>query len=60
MQPHTSDVGRCPDCGATVPRGGVLVRYRRADGPAMYAECPACAGVVRPETDGAAEPSYGS
>lgn len=65
MYPEQTPVGRCPDCDASIPTGGVLVEYQSARGPAMFAECPDCAAVVHPSTadgdgaDGPAEPSYG-
>ncbi|MDZ7730530.1 MAG: hypothetical protein U5K37_05930 [Natrialbaceae archaeon] len=49
MSTQPSTLGICPRCGETVPAGRLLIEYRRADGPAMYAECPGCRDVIRPE-----------
>lgn len=44
-----SSLGCCPNCETEISRGQVLIEYERTDGPAMYAECPTCRGVVHPE-----------
>ncbi|MFB6137310.1 MAG: hypothetical protein ABEJ42_03070 [Halobacteriaceae archaeon] len=43
-----STLGRCPRCATPIHREGLLIEYESADGPAMYAECPACRDVVAP------------
>ncbi|MFB6354799.1 MAG: hypothetical protein ABEJ92_12025 [Halobacteriales archaeon] len=53
MRPETDrprqPLGACPECGATIPAGGLLIEYETADGgSARYAECPACRDVVHP------------
>jgi hypothetical protein len=49
MATRESTPGHCPNCGQSVPAANVLIEYVRDDGrPAAYAECPACADVVRP------------
>lgn len=48
MEWHTT-LGRCPVCTDPIPQGRVLVEYERPDGPAVFAECPGCGEVVRPE-----------
>lgn len=48
----TKDVplGHCPRCGASVPWDRLLIEYERQSGEhAVFAECPACTGVVVPE-----------
>lgn len=43
-------LGRCPDCGATIPERCLLIEYEtKADDETAYAECPACEEVVTPE-----------
>ncbi|WP_167880004.1 DUF7837 family putative zinc-binding protein [Halorhabdus rudnickae] len=49
MHSDTRIVGRCPQCGAAIDPGRVIIRYERTDGEAMYATCPDCRDVVRPE-----------
>ena len=49
MTPETRPVGRCPRCAEAITPGRVLIRYERTDGQAMYATCPECHDVVRPE-----------
>lgn len=45
-----SELGVCPNCGAAVPRQWLLIEYERADGNlGLYAECPDCSEVVRPQ-----------
>ena len=49
-QPGSSILGQCPGCDASIPRAGLLIEYRTAEGwPRMFAECPACAAVVHPK-----------
>lgn len=50
MNTDSRSLGRCPECGRTVPAGWTLIEYERADGElAVFAECPSCEAVVRPE-----------
>ncbi len=43
-------LGHCPECGRSVPRGWALIEYERANGErGVFAECPSCEAVVRPE-----------
>ena len=50
MNTHeTEAAGRCPSCSATVPNAFVLIEYEADDERRMYAECPACENVVRPQ-----------
>jgi endogenous inhibitor of DNA gyrase (YacG/DUF329 family) len=43
-------LGHCPECGQSVPRGWALIEYERANGErGVFAECPSCEAVVRPE-----------
>lgn len=44
------ELGRCPLCGETIPQGRKLIEYEKGCGTAVYAECPACEGVVHPES----------
>lgn len=48
MSQTASALGRCPDCGASIPAGRLLIAYERADGTAVYADCPGCRDVVHP------------
>ncbi|MFB1064154.1 hypothetical protein [Natrinema sp. H-ect4] len=50
MTEDTSILGRCPDCDERIPSAWLLVEYTKDDGTAgIWAECPACDDVVRPE-----------
>ncbi|WP_181687024.1 DUF7837 family putative zinc-binding protein [Halorhabdus salina] len=49
MQHHSHAVGCCPHCDAPIEERRVLITYERAGGEAMYATCPECTDVVRPE-----------
>ena len=49
MSTHTTTLGRCPRCDVDIPQVALLIEYERRDGPAAYAECPSCRGVVNPE-----------
>lgn len=43
-------LGTCPDCGVTIPRVNLLIKYETEDGwPRMFAECPDCEDAVHPE-----------
>lgn len=48
MATTTTTLGTCPDCGAAIPRHRLLIEYETSDGPARFAECPDCGGVVHP------------
>jgi uncharacterized C2H2 Zn-finger protein len=49
MSTRAAPLGRCPECDAAIPAGNLLIAYERRDGPACYAECPACEAVVHPK-----------
>lgn len=49
MAMRESTLGACPECGATVGRASKLVSYERDGQPAVFADCPGCRRVVRPE-----------
>jgi uncharacterized C2H2 Zn-finger protein len=50
MPSDNSTLGRCPDCGASIPNRRLLIEYETEDGDASaYAECPDCDEVVTPE-----------
>lgn len=50
MTTNTTSLGRCPECGRSVPSGWALIEYERADGErGVFAECPSCEAVIRPE-----------
>jgi hypothetical protein len=43
-------LGCCPDCGEHIPQGWLLVEYEKDSGETgIWAECPSCNDVVRPE-----------
>jgi hypothetical protein len=43
-------LGRCPDCGESIPNAGLLVEYEKTDGTeSVWGECPACEDIVAPE-----------
>ncbi|WP_353633943.1 hypothetical protein ABSL23_12400 [Halobacterium sp. NMX12-1] len=48
MSTESQSLGACPECGAAIPPGAVLVEYERDDGPVVYAECPECVEPVHP------------
>ncbi|MGB9965403.1 hypothetical protein [Halobacterium sp. CBA1126] len=48
MATESESLGACPECGASVPRGAVLVEYEREGARVAYAECPDCVEPVRP------------
>lgn len=51
MTADSRSLGRCPECGRSVPSGWLLIEYERADGErGVFAECPSCEAVVRPES----------
>lgn len=45
---HSERLGDCPRCRTPIPAGNQLIRYERADGHAVYAECPDCGDPVHP------------
>jgi len=45
----SASLGRCPDCRAEIDDFDVLIEYERAEERAVYAECPGCGEVVRPD-----------
>lgn len=50
MNTDESSLGRCPDCGESIPTAWLLVEYEKDDGETgIYAECPGCQEVVAPE-----------
>jgi len=50
MNRGVPEIGRCPECGERIPPAWILVEYEKDNGEAgIYAECPACEGVVAPE-----------
>jgi uncharacterized protein with PIN domain len=45
-----SPIGRCPYCSRKVAESSVLIEYERTSGEiGVFAECPSCGEVVRPE-----------
>lgn len=43
-------LGVCPNCGGDIRPVDELITYQRSDGSiGVYAECPGCEAVVRPE-----------
>jgi len=44
-----STLGGCPFCGADVMSTDVLIEYEVDDQPEVFAECPQCRDVVKPE-----------
>jgi len=49
MSPQHSPIGTCPQCGAAIRSGQILIEYDAAQGPGLWAECPECFEVVDPE-----------
>ena len=50
MTTDAAPLGRCPECGRSVPSGWALIEYERANGEqGVFAECPSCESVIRPE-----------
>lgn len=50
MTSNAPPLGHCPECGRAVPSGWALIEYERANGDrGIYAECPSCEAVIRPE-----------
>lgn len=50
MPPATDPLGVCPECGADIALGQILIEYEQEDGKiGRFAECFACDKVVRPE-----------
>lgn len=43
-------LGHCPQCGEAIPATWKLIEYEREDGTTgVFAECPTCEAVVKPE-----------
>jgi uncharacterized C2H2 Zn-finger protein len=50
MSSDGSPLGRCPECDRSIPPGWKLIEYERTTGETgVFAECPSCDAVVRPE-----------
>ncbi|WP_437125173.1 DUF7837 family putative zinc-binding protein [Haloarcula limicola] len=50
MTRDTSILGLCPDCDEEITPAWLLVEYEQDDGTTgIWAECPACEDVVKPE-----------
>jgi hypothetical protein len=50
MTSDATNLGRCPECGESIPAAWLLVEYEKDDGETgIWAECPACEDVVEPE-----------
>ncbi|WP_265107790.1 phage terminase large subunit family protein [Halosolutus halophilus] len=50
MNGDQSTLGRCPECGSSIPSGWQLIEYEREDGAdGVFAECPSCSEVVAPK-----------
>ena len=50
MNTDESSLGRCPDCGESIPSAWLLVKYEKEDGTeSVWVECPECEDVVAPE-----------
>jgi len=50
MTNGTNSLGRCPNCGRSIPPGFLLLEYETDDGSTgIWAECPDCDDVVDPE-----------
>lgn len=49
MNDTRETLGDCPDCETAIPARRLLVEYESSDGPDLFAECPACGGVVTPD-----------
>jgi len=50
MNSDASEFGRCPECGEQISEAGLLIKYETSDGETrLWADCPACETVVRPE-----------
>ncbi|WP_216824777.1 DUF7837 family putative zinc-binding protein [Salinigranum rubrum] len=50
MTANAAPLGHCPECGRSVPQNWVLIEYERENGErGVFAECPSCEEVVRPE-----------
>ncbi|MCD2199568.1 hypothetical protein LPA44_06625 [Halobacterium sp. KA-4] len=48
MSTESKSLGVCPECGAAIPSGAVLVEYERNGHQVVYAECPDCVEPVHP------------
>jgi len=50
MPPETETVGVCPECGAEIGPGQILIEYEQEDrSRGLFAECYACEAVVSPQ-----------
>ena len=50
MNTDESALGRCPDCGESIPEAWLLFEYEKDDGTdGVWAECLVCEDVVAPE-----------
>jgi hypothetical protein len=50
MPPEAEPLGVCPECGADITPGQVLIKYKQDDGETgRFAECFSCDEVVRPK-----------
>jgi predicted RNA-binding Zn-ribbon protein involved in translation (DUF1610 family) len=50
MSRSNTNLGQCPECGASIPEVYLLIEYKTASGDdAAFAECPNCGEVVAPE-----------
>lgn len=50
MTANATPIGHCPECGRSIPSGWALIEYERSNGErGVYAECPSCASIIRPE-----------
>jgi hypothetical protein len=50
MTTNATPIGHCPECGRSIPSGWTLIEYERSNGErGIYAECPSCASIIRPE-----------
>lgn len=48
MSTESQSLGACPECGAAISPGAVLVEYERDGRRVVYAECPGCVEPVHP------------
>lgn len=50
MRTKLDTLGHCPSCSTEILATRLLIRYETQEGwPRMYADCPECHDVVRPE-----------
>ncbi|WP_456071253.1 DUF7837 family putative zinc-binding protein [Halospeciosus flavus] len=48
MPSEHQTLGVCPECGADIPSGSVLLEYEQEGERSVYAECPDCVEPVHP------------